>query len=162
MLAQLARAPDPNKKPGAKSGFTHAPRASSTPHRMADENVHRSQRPLGLDEMEPDVGAGARLRRCSISRLIHGIAIKTSGGERLADTKEHFFRAAVSMSEERHGMRARRCGEKSKCGCVCSQHYFFDADARLDHAREYRPRTQADDGRCNNPPMSRCLQFGGV
>src|SRR5215204_4736963 len=81
MLAQLGRATDPNKKFGAKSGFTHAPRTSSTAHRMADEDIHRSQHPLGLTEMKPDIWTGARLRRCSISRLIHGVAIKTGGGE---------------------------------------------------------------------------------
>ena len=133
MLAQLGRDADPNKELWAKSRFTHAPSANATAHRMADEDVHRSKCPLKLPEIEQEVGEGARLRRFSISRLIHGIAIKTSGGERLAETKEHFFRAAVSMSEERNGMRTRRCGEKSKRGCVCSQHYFFDADARLNH-----------------------------
>src|SRR5262245_27081339 len=101
---------------------------------MTDEDVHRSERPLGLHEIEPDGGAGARLRRCSIPRLIHAVAIKTSGGECLAKTKEHFFRAAVSMSQQRNGMRTRRCGEKSKRGRVWSQHYFFDANSRLDHA----------------------------
>src|SRR4051812_41213727 len=100
---------------------------------MADEDVHRSKCPLGLHEVIPDVGAGARLRRLSISRLIHGIAIKASGGERLGETKEHFFRAAVSMSEEGNGMRTRRFGEKPQRRCVCSQHYFLDADARLNH-----------------------------
>lgn len=55
------------------------------------------------------------------------------------------------MSEQRNRMRARRCGEKSKRGCVCSQHYFFDADARLNHAREYGPQDQGSDGRRNDP-----------
>ena len=58
------------------------------------------------------------------------------------------------MSEERNGMRTRRCGEKSKRGCVCSQHYFFDANARVDHAREYAPQNQDGDGRCNYPTVS--------
>src|SRR5262249_35287959 len=123
-------------------------------HRMPGEDVHRSKCALTLLEMEQDVGEGPRLRRFSISRLIHGVAIKTSGGERLAETKEHFFRAAVSMSEERNGMRAGRCGEKSKRGCVCRQHYFFDANARLDHARKYGPKNQGDDGCCNYPTVS--------
>lgn len=100
---------------------------------MTDEDVDRSKRPLGLYEIAPDVGAGAGLRRFSISRLIHGITIKTSGGKRLAETKEHFFRATVSMSEQRLWMRTGRRGENSQRGCVCRQHYFFDADARLDH-----------------------------
>ena len=91
VLAQLGREADPNKKLGVKSRFTHAPRANGSSHRMADEDVHLSKCPLKLLEFEVDVGEGARLRRFSISRLIHGIAIKTSGGERLAETKAHFF-----------------------------------------------------------------------
>src|SRR4051812_1157097 len=154
MLAQLTRSADPNKKSGAKSGFTHAPRASSTTHRMPDEDIHRSQFQLGLLEMEPHVGAGARLRRCSISRLIHGIAIETSGGERLAETKQHFFRAAVSMSQKRNGMLTRRGGGKSKRGGVCCQHYFFYAEAPLNKTREYRPNNQGGEGCCNNPMSS--------
>ena len=114
---------------------------------MADKNVHRPKRPISLPEIEIDVGQRARVRRFSISRQIHGIAIKTSGGERLAETKEHFFRAAVTMGEERNGMWAGRCGENSKCGCICSQHYFFDADTRLDHARKYDPKNQDGDRR---------------
>ena len=90
--------------------------------------------------------------RFSISRLIHGIAIKTSGGQRLSEKKEHFFRAAISMSEEGNWMRTRSCREKSKRGCVCSQHYFFDAYARLDHAREYSPKNQGGDG-CGSEAM---------
>jgi hypothetical protein len=58
---------------------------------MTDEDVHRSKCPHGLHEIEPDGGAGARLRRFSISRLIHAVAIKTSGGERLAKTKDISF-----------------------------------------------------------------------
>ena len=131
MLAQLGREADPNKKLGAKFPFTHAPSAHTTAHRMADEDVHPSKYPLQFLRLEPEVGVRERLRRFAKSRLIHRIAIKTSGGERLAKTKEHFFRAAVSMSEQRNGMGTRRRGEKSKRGCVCSQHYFFDANARL-------------------------------
>ena len=48
-------------------------------------------------------------------------------------------------------MRTRRCGDNSKRGCVCRQHYFFDADARLDHAREYGPKNQGGDGYGNEP-----------
>ena len=154
MLAQLGRVADPDKKPGAKSGFTHAPGACSTAHGMTDEDIHRAKCPLGLHEIAANGGAGARLRRLAIPRLIHGIAIKTSGGERFAETKEHFFRASASMSEERNGMRTRRCGEKSKRGCVCSQHYLFNADARLDRARKYGPKNQGDDGCCNYPTVS--------
>jgi hypothetical protein len=47
-----------------------------------------------------------------------GMALKISGGERLAETKQHFFRVAVSMSEQRNRMRAGRRGENSKRGCV--------------------------------------------
>src|SRR5215471_13981563 len=101
MLAQLDRGTDPNKEPGAKSRFTHAPGANATTHRMPDEDVHRSQCTLTLLEMEQDVCARPGFRRFSISRLIHRVAIKASGGERLAETKQHFFRAAVSMSEQR-------------------------------------------------------------
>src|SRR6185436_12235865 len=125
---------DRNKKLGAKPHFTHAPRASSTPHRLADEDVHLSKCPRGLQEIEPADGGGVGMGRFSVSRLIHGIAIKTSGGERLAETKEHFFRGAHSMSEQRNGMRTRRYGENSKRGCVCSQHHFFDTNARLNDA----------------------------
>src|SRR4051812_26149603 len=120
MLAQLTRAADANKQRGAESGLPHAPGARSTPHRMADEDVHFSKRLRGLQKMKLHVGARARLRRFTISRLIHGIAIKTSGSERLAQTKHHLFRAAVSMSQERNGMRTRRGRENSKGRCVCS------------------------------------------
>src|SRR3990172_770609 len=58
------------------------------------------------------------------------------------------------MSQQRNGMRTRRCGGKSKRGCVCSQHYFLDANAQLDHARKYGPKNQRGDGCCNYPPVS--------
>jgi hypothetical protein len=51
-------------------------------------------------------------------------------------------------------MRTRGCGKKSKRGCVCRQHDFFDADARLNHAREYGPNSQGGDGCCNYPTVS--------
>src|SRR4051794_15058737 len=121
---------------------------------MPDEDVHHSKCALTLLEMEQDVSQGPRPRRFSISRLIHGIAIKASGGECFAKTKQHLFRAAVSVSEECNGMRTRRRGEKSKRGCVCGQHHFFHANARVNHARECNPCTQAEDGRHNNPQMS--------
>ena len=140
---------DPNKELWAKFPFTHAPSAQFTAHRMADEDVHRSKCPLQLLGLEPEVGEGARLRRFAKSRLIHRIAIKTSGGERLAETKHIFLRPGGSMSEQCNGMRTRRCGEKSNRGCVCSQHHFFDANARLDHARKYGPKNQGGDGCCN-------------
>src|SRR5439155_19794846 len=57
-------------------------------------------------------------------------------------------------SEDCNGMRTRRCGENSKRGCVGSQHYFFDADARLDHARKYGTNNQNCDGRRNDPTGS--------
>ena len=47
-----------------------------------------------------------------------------------------------------------RCGGKSKRRCVRRQHYFFDADARLDHAREYGPKNQGAEGCCNYPTVS--------
>ena len=121
---------------------------------MADEYVHRVKRPLKLPEIAQEIGGGASLRRFSMSRLIHRIAIKTSGGECLAETKAIFFRAGGSMSEQRNRMRTRRCGEKSKRGCVCCQHYFFHADARFDHARKYGPNNEDGDGRCNYPTVS--------
>jgi hypothetical protein len=40
-----------------------------------------------------------------MSRLIHRIAIKTSGGERLAETKVIFFRAGGSMSQQHNCLR---------------------------------------------------------
>ena len=58
------------------------------------------------------------------------------------------------MSEEHNGMRTRRCGEKSKRRGVCRHHYFFDANARLNHAREHGPKNQGSDGRCNYPTVS--------
>jgi hypothetical protein len=79
---------------------------------------------------------------------------KRDGGERLAETKDIFFRAGSSMGEQCNGMRTRRCGEKSKRGCVCGQHYFFDADARLDRAREYGSKNQGGDGCCNYPTVN--------
>src|SRR5438309_12114978 len=51
----------------------------------------------------------------------------------------------------RNWMRPWRCGEKSNRGDVCSQHYFFDADAREHHARKYGPKNQGGDGCCNYP-----------
>src|SRR5580692_7533683 len=57
------------------------------------------------------------------------------------------------MREERDEMRPRRCGEKSNRGCVWSQHCFFDANARVNHAREYGPKNQSGDG-CNDPTDS--------
>jgi hypothetical protein len=89
-----------------------------------------------------------------MSRLIHRITIKTSGGERLAEPKEIFLRAGGSMSQERNGMRTRRFGGKSKCGCVSGQHYFFHADARFEHARKYGPNDEGGDGCCNDPTVS--------
>ena len=83
---------------------------------MADEDIHRSMCPLKLLEIELEVGDGVGLWRLSVSRLIHGIALKTSGGERFAETKEIFFRAGGSMSQQRDWMRTRRCGEKSERG----------------------------------------------
>ena len=149
MLAQRISGTDPNKELWAKFPFTHAPGPHATAHRMADEDVHRSQRPLQLLGLEQEVSEGKRLQRFAKPRLIHRIAIKTSRGECLAKTKQHFFRGEISMSQERNGIRARRRGEKSKRGCICRQHYPFDADARLDHAREYGPKNQCGDGRCN-------------
>src|SRR6185436_14736713 len=124
---------------------------------MANEDVHLSKCPLIFPKIEaaPSLRRfSPSLRRFSISGLIHGIAIETSDGEGLAVAKERLFRAAVSMSEERNGMRAGSCGEKSKRRCVCGQHYFLDADARLDHARDHGPKNQGDDGRCNYPTVS--------
>jgi len=56
-------------------------------------------------------------------------------------------------------MRTRRCGDNSKCGCVCRQHYCFDANARLDHAREYGPKNRGGDGCCNYPTVSSGIQY---
>src|SRR5581483_9830459 len=122
MLTQPARGADPNEELWAKSRFTHTPGANATAHRMADEDVHRSKCPISLPKIEIDVGLGTRLRRFSKSRQIHGVALETSGGELLAETKQHFFRAAISMSEQRNRMRAGRCGENSKRGGVCGEH----------------------------------------
>src|SRR5262249_13160969 len=110
VLAQLDRLADPNEELWPKSIFSHAPLTIATTHRMADEDVHRANGPLKRPGLEQDVGGpaplsidvpdGARLRRFSMSRLIHRIAIKTSGGERLAETKEILFRAGGSMSQQ--------------------------------------------------------------
>src|SRR5262249_17882829 len=102
---------------------------------MADEDVHRSKCPLKLPGLVEDVGERTRLRRFSMPRLIHRITIETGGGERLAETKEILLRAGCAMGEQRDRMRARRRGGKSKRGRVRGQHYLFDANARLDHAR---------------------------
>src|ERR1044072_4765870 len=154
MLAQRNRGTDPNKELGAKSRFAHGPCANATAHRMSDEDVYRSKCALTLLEVEQDICEGPRSRRFSISRLIHGKAMKASSGECFAETKQHLFRAAVSVSEKRNGMRTRRCGEKSKRGGVCSQHYFFDANACLDDAGEYGPKNQGGDGCCNEATVS--------
>ena len=37
---------------------------------------------------------------------------------------------------------------------VIAERYFLDANARLDHAREYGPKNQGDDGCCNYPTVS--------
>src|SRR5262245_28296038 len=100
---------------------------------MADKDAHLSKRPLTLLDIEQYVGEGERLRRFSLSGLIHRIAIETSGSECFAETKQIFFRAAASMSEQGLWMRTRRCGENSKRRYVCGQHYFFHANAGLDH-----------------------------
>src|SRR4051812_1334160 len=120
---------------------------------MADEDTHRSMCPLKLLELEHEGGGRQRSRRFSMSRLIHRIAIKISGGERLAETKEIFFRTSCSMSQERNRMRPRRCGGKSNRGCVSSQHHFFNADARLDHARKYGPNNHGSNGPGNCPTV---------
>ena len=138
--------------------FTHAPLANATAHRMAGEDVHLSKCPLKLLGLKHEVGDGTSSRRFSISRLIHGIGIKTSGGERLAETKQHLFRAAVSMSEERNGMRTRRYGANSKRGCVPSQHYLFEADPWLDYERQYGANDQGGDVRRNYPGISASSQ----
>src|ERR1041385_8272042 len=131
----------------------HPPAASATTHRMPDEDVHPSKCALDFREYDPEVGKGAGLRRFSMPRLIHRIAIKTSGGECFAETKQHFFRAAGSMCEHRLGMRTWRRGENSKRGCVGRQHYFFDPNAGLDHVREHDPKNQSGDGCCNEPTV---------
>ena len=58
------------------------------------------------------------------------------------------------MSQQHNWMRTWRCREKSKCGCVSSQHYFLDANARLDYAREYGPKNQVGDGCRDEPTIS--------
>ena len=64
------------------------------------------------------------------------------------------FPGWCTPAEQRNRMRTRRCGGKSKCGCVCGQHDFFDANARLDHARKNGRKNQGDDGCCNDPTIS--------
>lgn len=98
-------------------------------HRKADEDVHHAKCALALLEIEQEVGEGPRLRRFSISGLIHGLAIKTSRRECFVETKQYLFRSAVPVSEERDRMRTRLCGEKSKRGRVGSDDYFLDAIA---------------------------------
>src|SRR5262245_12755705 len=51
-------------------------------------------------------------------------------------------------------MWARCVGEKSKRGCVSSQHHLFDANAWLDHAREHGPKNQGGDCRRSCPTVS--------
>ena len=58
------------------------------------------------------------------------------------------------MSQQRNGMRTRRCGEKSKRGGGCRQHYFFDANAWFYCPRKYGPQNQEGDGRRNDPTVS--------
>lgn len=134
MLAELDRRADPNKEPGVKSIFRYAPLTNAAAHRVADIDVHGSKRPLELFGLKDEVTDRARLRRFSMSRLVHGIAIKTSGGERFAKTEQIFFRADASMSEEHLCMGTGGCGQNSQRRRVCSQHYFVDANSRVDHA----------------------------
>ena len=54
-------------------------------------------------------------------------------------------------------MRARRCGEQSKRGSVCGQHYFLDADARLQDAREYGPNNQGGDDAAVTQRLARAV-----
>src|SRR5262245_17312712 len=58
------------------------------------------------------------------------------------------------MSEQHLWMRAGRRWENSERGVVCRQHYFFDADARLDHARKYGPKNQDGGGLRYEPTVS--------
>src|ERR1041385_262706 len=127
----MGRGAQRNEEFWPKAKITHAPGAGATTHRMAEEDVHSSKCALEFREFGREVGDGEGLRRFSMPRLVHRIAIETGGGEGFAETKQHFFRAAGSMSKQRLGMRPRCCGKNSKRGCVWSQHYFFDANARL-------------------------------
>jgi hypothetical protein len=68
-----------------------------------------------------------------MSRLIHRITIETGCGKGFPQTKQHFFRAAGSMREHRLTTRTRRCGKNSKRRRVGRQHYFFNANARLNY-----------------------------
>ena len=53
MLAQLGREADPNKKLGAKSRFTHAPRATgSSPEQQSRVRLRWQRQGLGTDEAQ--------------------------------------------------------------------------------------------------------------
>ena len=80
-----------NEELWPKAIFTRTPGAGATAQRMADKDVHPSKCPLEFSRFGEDVGEGAALRGFSLSRLIDGIAIKTSGGKRFAEAKQHFL-----------------------------------------------------------------------
>ena len=82
---------DCNEELWPKAVFTHTPGATATTHGVPDKDVHLSKSTLEFSEFEPDVGEGIALWRFSVTRLIHGIAIETSGGEGFAETKQIFL-----------------------------------------------------------------------
>src|SRR5438034_9249182 len=86
-------------------------------------------------------------QRCrSVPRLVNAIANKSGGCERLPVAKERLFRAGESMGEQCHRMWSRACRNELKRRRLFGERHFFDADARLDHAREYGPKNQGGDG----------------
>jgi hypothetical protein len=52
-----------------------------------------------------------------------------------------------------------KCEENSKRGRVCSQYYFFDANARVDHARKYGSKNQGSDSCCNEPTVGSSIHY---
>src|SRR6185295_18529589 len=108
----------------------------------------------GPSPLSIDVPKRATLTRFAMSRLIDRIAIEPGGGERLAETKEVLFGACCSMSQQRDGMRPRRCGGESNRRRVSGQHHVFNTDARLDDSRQYRSQNEGDDGCRNEPTVS--------
>jgi hypothetical protein len=82
---------------------------------MPDKDVYRSQCPLSVPEIELNVGEGDGKRRFSISCLIHRVALKTGGGERLAESKQHLLRRTVSMSKNAARALQGKCEAR---GCL--------------------------------------------
>ena len=93
-----------NEKPRFQAAFAHGLSPREATHRVADENIHRPDPMCHRLQRLHGPHKGIRLRRRSVSGLVHGVALKSGSGQRLTIANEVFFRAAVSMGEQRDGV----------------------------------------------------------